>query len=100
MTNGFNIEALLDALADRVAERLTRRLAQSDNGGTARPRLLSIEQAAIYLGRTKEAVQHMVSSRKIPKVQGDRRIQIDIRDLDRWIEANKQAGSELSANRA
>lgn len=99
MTGGLSIETLLDALAERVVQGITERLAQSGAGGDVRPRLLSVEQAAVYLGRTKEAVHHMVSSGKIPKVQGDRRIQIDIRDLDHWIEANKQAGSNVPKNR-
>ena len=91
MTDGFSLESLLDALADRVAERVSQKL------GTARPttRLLSIEEAARYLGRSVEAVRHMVNAGKIPTVRGDRRTQIDLRDLDRWIEINKQADTEL-----
>ncbi len=83
----LNLDALLDALAEKVAAKLS---AQNGNGALVAPRLLSIDQAAVYLGRSKEAVAHMVASGKIPKVQGDRRIQLDVRDLDQWIEENKQ----------
>lgn len=96
MQNGLNLDAVLAALADALAEpvavRVAERLAQADNGGAIRPRLLSIEQAAVYLGRTKEAMRHMISSGKIPSVRGDRCVALDVRDLDRWIEENKQAG--------
>jgi len=90
MTDGFSLESLLDALADRVAERVSQKL------GTARSttRLLSIEDAARYLGRSVEAVRHMVNAGKIPTVRGDRRTQIDLKDLDAWIAASKQGGTD------
>ncbi len=94
MAEGFNLDALIDALADRVADKLEARLTAAGNGAGIKPRLLTIEQAATYLGRTKEAVQHMVSSGKLPIVRGDRRIALDIQDLDRWIGSNKQKTSE------
>jgi excisionase family DNA binding protein len=52
-------------------------------------RLLSAAEAAVYLGRTKEAVEHMVAAGKIPRVRADRRVFLDVRDLDKWIEENK-----------
>jgi excisionase family DNA binding protein len=57
-----------------------------------RPRLLTVEQAAVYIGRTKDAVHHMIASSKLPTVRSDRRVFIDMRDLDSWIEENKQRG--------
>jgi len=78
----------MDALADRVAVRVRHELAQ--NGNTlVKPRLLSAEQAAVYLGRTKEAVEHMIAAGKLSVVRADRRVFLDVRDLDRWIDANK-----------
>ena len=89
MGSGLTFDAILDALADRLAERVRAELAQAGNGANVKPRLLSIEEAAIYLGRSEQAIRRMVQSGKIPKVQGDRRLQVDIADLDRWIEQNK-----------
>ena len=94
MTNGFSLESFLNALADRVAERVSQRLGPANLS----TRLLTIEQAALYIGRSVEAVRHMVSAGKIPTIRADRRIQIDIRDLDHWIEVNKQADSNFSQN--
>ena len=89
LSDGFNIEALLDELANRLADKIRVKLA-SDGGGVAvRPRLMSVEHAAVYLGRTKEAVQHMIAAGKLPAVRADRRVFLDVRDLDRWIDECK-----------
>ena len=87
MTNGFNIELLLDSLADRVAARLGDRLAESN--GSVQQRLLSVAEAARYLGRSKTGVQHLISDRAIAVVRHDRRVFLDVRDLDCWIDAAK-----------
>ena len=81
------MELLSESLADRVAAKLGNRA-----GGGIGARLLTVEQAATYLGRTKEAVQHMVASGKLPTVRSDRRVFVDVVDLDRWIAQNKHAG--------
>ena len=57
-----------------------------------KPRLLTVDQAAVYIGRTKEAVQHMISGGKLPTVRPDRRVFVDVLDLDAWIEDNKRRG--------
>jgi len=88
---GFNLEQVLDALADKVAQRL-RDDGAIPGDAPLRPRLLTVEQAAVYIGRSKEAVQHMVSSGKLPTVRTDRRVFVDVEDLDTWIREHKQAG--------
>jgi excisionase family DNA binding protein len=82
-------DLLLDSLADRVAARILERLGETQ---CASKRLLTTEQAAEYLGRSKESVQHLVSSGKLPTVRSDRRVFLDVRDLDEWIEVNKVRG--------
>jgi len=88
MADGLNIDGLLDALAKRVAAYVRAELAQDGPVGV-KPRLLTVEQAATYLGRTEEAIQHMIAAAKIPTVRIDRRVFIDVRDLDRLIEEYK-----------
>jgi excisionase family DNA binding protein len=88
-SGGFNLDALIDALAERVAVKVAKR---AQDGTSVKPRLLTVDQAAIYIGRTKEAVQHMISSSKLPSVRSDRRVFVDVLDLDAWIEDNKQRG--------
>src|SRR4051794_21364307 len=48
-----------------------------------RTRLLSVQEAALYLGRTKRAVEGLVAKGTVPVVRLDGRVQFDVRDLDR-----------------
>jgi excisionase family DNA binding protein len=79
---------IISILASRVADEVCRR--QAPNGNAPKQRLLTVAQAATYLGRSEDAIRHMVGSGKIRPVRGDRRISIDVRDLDDWIAANKE----------
>ncbi len=90
MTNDFNMDALLDSLAEKVAVRL--RAGMEQRGALppkVQPRLLSLEQAGQYLGRSRQAVEHMVRSGRLPAVKADRRVFLDRADLDEWIVENK-----------
>ena len=90
MPDGLNLDWLLDSLSESLAAKVAAKL---ESRGTSRAaRLLTVDQAAAYLGRTKEAVQHMVASGKLPTVRSDRRVFIDVDDLDRWIADNKRKG--------
>jgi len=53
-------------------------------------RLYNIDEAAIYLGRTANAVRQMIWDGKIPVVRDNKRILLDIKDMDEWIEQNKE----------
>jgi excisionase family DNA binding protein len=92
LSHGFNIEALLDELADRVVTKLRPELARGLTGTAVRPRLLTVDQAAVYLGRSREAIEHMIASGKLPTVRPDRRVFLDLEDLGRWISENKTIG--------
>lgn len=92
MNQDFNIDGLLDALADRVVVRLRAELDRTATTTTVRPRLLTVDQAATYLGRSKTAVQHLVSDGVLPTVRLDKRVFFDIRDLDRLIDSSKDVG--------
>lgn len=52
-------------------------------------RLYSIKEAAVYLGRSTWSVREMIWAGKIPYIKDGKRIFVDIRDLDEWIEKNK-----------
>ena len=88
MSPDTNFDALLDVFSDLIAAKLGARLAGRE-GGKMQKRLLCVEEAAEYLGRTKEAVQHMIAAGKLPTVKSDRRVFLDVRDLDQWIERAK-----------
>ena len=88
----LTLETLIDALAERVAARVRAEIGAGGLSATLGPRLLTVEQAASYLGRSKEALEHMVASAKIPTVRMDRRVFIDVRDLDILIDDSKVTG--------
>ena len=77
------IGPLVRAIADEVERRLIPRL--------TRPmaRLLTVEEAGAYLGRTPGAIRSMVKAGKIPYLKIDERLMFDVRDLDRMIDAAK-----------
>jgi len=84
----LDLDSLLDQIADRVAQRLSSRLSVSKSKAV-HPRLLTVEQAADYLGRSKSSLQHLIADRSLPTVRHDRRVFIDIQDLDNWIKGAK-----------
>lgn len=53
-------------------------------------RLLSIPETAEYISRTQGAVQELIYKGIIPVVKWDRRIFIDIHDLDALIDQSKK----------
>lgn len=74
----------MDALADAIAERILARLHQTEE-----PRLLTVDEAATYLGRTPKALRHMVANGSIPAVREGSRVHLDRADLDRWVEMRR-----------
>ena len=86
--NGAQVDfsAVLDAIAERVAAKVC---AQLEATQPMRPRLLSVGQAAAYLGRTENAVRCLAATGALPSVRADSRVQFDIHDLNRWIDRNK-----------
>jgi excisionase family DNA binding protein len=79
------IEINTDTIADAVVARLT-------DSGVLIPRLLTLDQAATYLGLTKEALKAKVHIGKVPTVEIDKKLRFDRHDLDRIIDDNKRVG--------
>jgi hypothetical protein len=52
-------------------------------------RLYSLEEAAIYLGRSLWSVRRLVWNGLLSKVEAGGRIHIDVRDMDAFIDSNK-----------
>jgi excisionase family DNA binding protein len=52
-------------------------------------RLLTVPQAAEFLGRTDKAIRQLVHKKTIPVVRIDRAIRIDRRDLEALVEQNR-----------
>ena len=75
-----------------LALHLKRHLAESGGQGKGPlPRLMTVEQTADYIGRTKSAVEKMVFRNELNGcvVRRDRRVFIDRIALDKWIETHR-----------
>jgi excisionase family DNA binding protein len=72
------------ALAAQITSLLRLELSR------VQPMLLDVKQAAIYLGRSEQSIQHMIFERRIPVVRDGRRVHLHRPDLDAWIEKNKE----------
>lgn len=52
-------------------------------------RLYTIAEAAQYLGRSTWSVRRLIWSGEVPEVRVGRRIHLDIKDMEAFIERNK-----------
>lgn len=81
-------ERFVTALAAEIAARINPQLQR--RSGRPETRLFTVREAATYIGRTEQALQHLIHRREITVVRKGRRVHLDRSDLDRWIEANKE----------
>lgn len=56
-------------------------------------RLLTVKEAAVYLGRSPWSIRELYYSGELKCVRVGRRIHFDIKDLDEWIDQHKEDGS-------
>jgi excisionase family DNA binding protein len=56
-------------------------------------RLYSLPEAAEYLGRSPWSVRRLIWSGELPQVRAGRRVHVDIRDMDAFIDKNKVTDS-------
>jgi len=95
MNTDTSLHAILDGFAELVASKLNQRINGSSlaPGGASKSavplRLLTVRQASDYIGRSTDAIYRLIANGTLPAVRSDRRIHLDVRDLDRWIEDNK-----------
>jgi excisionase family DNA binding protein len=64
-------------------------MAQLERAPRVQPMLLDVKDAAVYLGRSEQSIQHLIFDKELPVVRVGRRVHLDRRDLDAWIEKNK-----------
>jgi excisionase family DNA binding protein len=81
------LDTIARQIADRVEADVLDRLAHMPP--QIQPMLLSVKDAAVYLGRSEQSIQHLIFSKELPVVRVGRRVHLDRRDLDAWIEKNK-----------
>ena len=82
------VSGLAKELAGEVASLLKLELARMSMA-EVQPVLLDVKQAAVYLGRSEQSVQHLIFEKDLPVVRKGRRVHLHRNDLDAWIEKNK-----------
>ena len=80
-------EFFMDDLATRTAKKV---LAELRANPLPQPRLLSVDEAAVVLGRTPGAVRQLLNSRILKNSSLDARVKIDIRDIEDLIQRSKE----------
>lgn len=83
----FDLDPIIDAIADRLAIKVLERLPTAPAGEGQL--LLTVGQAAIKLGRTVPAVEHLIRERRLPVVRFDRRVMLDMRDIIALVNNSK-----------
>jgi excisionase family DNA binding protein len=68
-------------------------------------RVLSLEQAAEYMGMTRDSLKHNYDLGRIKAVRVDKKLRFDRIDLDAWIDAfalchRQRGGREISRGEA
>lgn len=52
-------------------------------------RLYSIEEAALYLGRSEWGIRRLIWAGKLPHVRCGKRVHLDVEDMEKFIDNNK-----------
>lgn len=82
---------LLRAIAQDVAKLVMDELrAELRKPSGVQKLLYDIDEAAIMLGRSKRSVEQLIHERKLAVVRVGRRTQIHKRDMDEFIERNRE----------
>lgn len=76
----------MKAQLDQTDLEAIRLAVRSELGVYVEPRLLSVEQAARYVGRPVQGFRKFAKTWRIPIASPDRRILFDRADLDQMIE--------------
>ena len=57
---------------------------------TVSPRMLTIPQAACYIGASVKFVRSLIWSRQIKYIKAGKRFIVDRAELDKWLDANQR----------
>ncbi len=66
---------------------------KSSPAHSALKRLFTLAEAATYLGRSTWSVRRLIWSGELPSVRAGGRVHIDVKDMDEFIERNKERES-------
>lgn len=75
------------AVIEAAVERAVRKVLNRDE--VTKRRMLSVDEAAEYLGLGPREIYNMLEDGSLGKVKRGKRTLVDIRDLDNWIARSK-----------
>ena len=78
----------LEELANRLAPKIADLIMERVHAPTVTPRWVDLEQAAILMSTTKDAVRGMARAKLFPVHKLGSRVMIDIRDLEKAFHQN------------
>ena len=85
-----DIQALAQTLTDVIRAQVLAEMRESPSQQAAiPPPLLTAKQAGEYIGRSEQAVRHLIHQKEIPVICTGRNVRIDRKDLDAWIENHR-----------
>lgn len=84
---------MIDTLQTAIEQIVERVLSQRTSSQRREKRMVSTKEAAVYIGVSVRTIQNMIANDELPSAAAGRRILIDMYDLDRWIDAQKQKRS-------
>lgn len=73
----------------RAAGRIEEYKAQRKNPKGPEKRLYTVPEAAAYMGRTVDGLRELIWKGRLPIIKEGRRVHLDVRDLDIYIESSK-----------
>ena len=82
-----NIRGLDQIIEDAVFVAVQKALNGTNIG---QRRLVTAKEAALFLCLSERELYNMIASKELPQVRHGRRLMLDVRDLERWIEVNKK----------
>lgn len=74
----------IDTFTDLLAVKLSANI--NHEKGVVQQRLMGVPDGARYLGKTKQAIYHLVNQERIPYKRIGSRLYFDRLELDRWID--------------
>jgi hypothetical protein len=81
------IEAVPRRKPPQLEERRRKQTTEIPPGA----RVLTVAQAAVYIGRSEPALRNLMYRHKIPTIRNDGHPALDIRDLEKWIDAGRES---------
>lgn len=80
-------EPLLEEISKRTAKLVIEHLAGKK---TIQPEYFSVEDAGVYIGRTRDGMTALLKQGRIPIIKFDARVQIAKKDLDTFMLNHRQ----------